>query len=106
MIVWDILNSLARVVLAVLLVWHLWRYDKLLSALERTGLSMSAGTSLLTVTVIFAGERSPFDGWATTLFSLGFLLYAAGRHIRVRDDHTRNNELQIAQGRLRWTKNP
>jgi len=100
MIVWDILNSLARLAIAVILVWKLVRFWDLFNAWERHGMAVAAGTAVMTITVIWEGQRSPADGWATTLFSFGVLLYFIGRGSR-HWRHERNNKLQIKQGRLR-----
>lgn len=100
MIAWDILNSLARLAITVILVWKLIRYPLLFNAWERYGMAIAAGCSVMTVTVIWEGVRSPFDGWATTLFTAGMLLYFIGRMTR-HPRHQHNNELQLKQGRLR-----
>lgn len=100
MIAWDILNSLARVGIAIILIWKLVRFPLLFNSWERYGMAIAAGTSVLTVTVIWEAQRSPFDGWATTVFSFGILLYFIGRGMR-HWRHERANEAQIRQGRLR-----
>lgn len=100
MIAWDILNSLGRLLLAVILIWKLCRFPALFNVWERWGQSMMAGTSLLTVTVIWDGQRSPFDGWATTLFTFGALVYFFGRATR-HWRHEANNQAQLRQGQLR-----
>lgn len=82
MIAWDILNSLARLAITVILVWKLVRFPQLFNSWERYGMSIAAGCSVLTITVIWEAQRSPFDGWATTLFSLGIFLYFIGRMTR------------------------
>ena len=100
MIWWDILNSLARLAIAAILIWKLVRFSTLFNAWERYGMAVAAGTSVLTITVIWDGQRSPADGWATSLFSLGVLLYFIGRtkrHWR----HEAANRAQLKQGRLR-----
>jgi len=100
MIAWDILNSLARLLIAAILIWKLLRFPGLFNSWERNGMALGAGTALLTITVIWDGERSPFDGWATTLFSFAMLLYFIGRTTR-HWRHERNNAAQLRQGRLR-----
>lgn len=100
MIAWDILNSLARLAITVILIWKLVRFPTLFNTLERYGMAVAAGCSVLTITVIWEGERSPFDGWATTLFSGGVLLYFIGRTSR-HWRHEANNRKQIEMGRLR-----
>lgn len=100
MIAWDILNSLMRLGIAMIVVWKLYRFNPLFNSWERYGMGIAGGCSLLTVTVIWDLERSPFDGWATSLFSFGIFLYFIGRMTR-HWRHERNNALQIAQGRHR-----
>ena len=100
MIAWDILNSLARIALAAILVWKLVRFPHLFNAWERYGMSIAAGTSALTVTVLWDGVRSPFDGWASSVFTFAMLLYFIGRMTR-HWRHEANNRAQLKQGRLR-----
>lgn len=100
MIVWDILNSLFRLAIAAILIWKLVRFPGLFNPLERYGMSLAAGSSLLTITVIWDMQRSPFDGWATALFSLAVLVYFVGRMTR-HWRHEANNRAQLRQGRLR-----
>lgn len=100
MIAWDVLNSLARLAITGILIWKLVRFPLLFNLWERYGMAIAAGTSILTITVIWEGERSPFDGWATSLFSLGVLVYFIGRTLR-HWRHEENNRKHIAQGRLR-----
>ncbi|MET0363016.1 MAG: hypothetical protein ABW169_00040 [Sphingobium sp.] len=100
MIAWDILNSLGRLAIACIFAWKLLRFFSLFNAWERWGMSVAAGCALLTITVIWEGQRSPFDGWANTTFTFSILAYAIGRASR-HWRHERNNELQIRQGRLR-----
>lgn len=96
MIAWDVLNSLARLALAAILIWKLIRFPQLFNPLERYGQAIGAGSSVLTVTVIWEGQRSPFDGWATTLFTIAMLLYFMGRATR-HWRHEQNNRLQLQQ---------
>lgn len=81
----------------VILVWKLYRFSHLFNAFERWGMSITGGCSLLTITVIWDAERSPFDGWATSLFSLGVLLYFLGRSSR-HWRHERNNAAMLHRG--------
>jgi hypothetical protein len=92
MIVWDVLNSLMRLGIAVIIVWKLYRFSHMFNAYERYGMGIAGGASLLTITVIWDGMRSPYDGWGTTLFSFGILLYFTGRMTR-HWRHERNNWL-------------
>lgn len=97
MIAWDVLNSLARLAIAGIIVWKLLRFPGLFNAWERAGMSVAAGCSILTITVIWEAERSPFDGWATTLFSVGILLYFIGRSTR-HFRHWQRNEQFAREG--------
>lgn len=96
MIAWDIINSLARLAIGVILVWKLMRFGRVLNVWERHGMSVAAGCSVLTIPVIWEMQRSPFDGWASSIFSMAILSYFFGRWIRLRN-HERNNTLQLQQ---------
>lgn len=100
MIVWDILNTLARVLLAAIFLYKIYRFPNLFNDFEMWGMGIGAGSSLLTITVIWAGQRSPYDGWSTTVFSFAMLCYFTGRMTR-HWRHEANNRAQIRQGRLR-----
>lgn len=100
MIVWDIINSILRVCIAVIIAWKLWRFSPLFNFWERYGMGIAGGCSLLTITVIWKGERSPYDGWAATLFSFGVLLYFVGRMTR-HWRHERNNRLMVGAAKAR-----
>lgn len=91
MIAWDIINSLARVAIGCILVWKIIRFGPKFNGWERYGMSLAAGCSILTVPVIWEGQRSPFDGWASSIFSIAMLCYFFGRFIRLRN-HERINE--------------
>lgn len=92
MYAWDIVNSAARIAIAAILIWKLLRFGALFNAWERYGMGIAGGCSLLTITVIWDGERSPYDGWATSAFSIGVLLYFVGRASR-HWRHERNNRM-------------
>lgn len=103
MIVWDIINSIMRVGIMLIVAWKLIRFFHLFNSWERWGMSIAGGCSLLTVSVIWGGERSPYDGWATTLFSFGVLLYFIGRTTR-HWRHERNNQAMVLAARRHMKK--
>lgn len=88
---WDILNAIFRLGILVIVVWKLTVYREMFIPAERIGLGFAGSAALLTIPVVANGPGSPFDGWATTLFSAGFFLYLCGRawrHFR----HRRHNK--------------
>lgn len=97
---WEILNTLFRLSLSVLLLWGVLRHPRDFNSFERHGQALMAATVLLTITVLWDRQHSPFDGWATAIFSFGALMYFGGRAYRIRD-HARRNRAMIAQGRAR-----
>jgi hypothetical protein len=97
-IAWDILNSLARIGIAIIIVWKLYRFNALFNVWERYGMGMAGGCSILTISVIWQGERSVYDGWATSTFSVGVFLYFIGRMSR-HWRHERNNRFMINMAR-------
>lgn len=92
MIAWDIINSMARLAIGVILVWKLLRFGPQLNRWERHGMALGAGCSILTISVIWEAQRSPFDGWASSLFSIAMLSYFIGRYIRLRNRARINEE--------------
>jgi hypothetical protein len=94
MIFWDIFTTLMRLGIAAIIIWKLTRFPHRFILCERIGMGMVGGSSLLTISVIWQLERSPFDGWANSIFSAGVLTYFIGRmyrHFR----HERNNRVMI-----------
>ena len=80
MIIWDILNSLARAAVGIMLVWKLIRFHHTFNGLERFGMSIGSGSAFMTIPVIWAyPNQSPFSGWAATIFTWAMVLYFSGR---------------------------
>lgn len=101
MIVWDVLASIARLLLVLLLGYKLFRFYALFNIWERLGMSFGGAGCLLTIPVLWQLSPSPFEGWATTIFSYGMLSFFFGRVMRVYWGHKQANEAQVAQGKLR-----
>lgn len=96
----TVLNAIVRLIIMGLIAYKLMCFHEMLNRPERLGLGICGGTGFLTIPVIFAqGDyRTPFDGWASALFSIGFLIYLIGRtsrHIR----HQRENDRAIEAAR-------
>lgn len=92
--IWDILNTLFRLAVMVLAIIAITKYRHLFNRLERIGLSFMAGCAFLTIGVIWEGPESPFDGWASTIFTLGAVLFLSGMLIR-KGRHDQANAAQV-----------
>jgi hypothetical protein len=90
MIAWIILNTLFRVGIMVIVAYKLTAYRDMFNCAERIGLGMAGGAAFLTLPQIWAMPDSPFEGWASTVFSAGFFIYLMGRMSR-HWRHRRNN---------------
>jgi hypothetical protein len=91
---WALAHSLIRLVLTVIVVVKITRFRDTLNRVERFGLGVMGGCGILTLNVIWERQQSPYDGWATTLFSFGAILFLAGRTYRDWK-HQRANDLQV-----------
>lgn len=96
--IWDILNTLFRLAVMVLAIIAITKYRHLFNRLERIGLSFMAGCAFLTIGVIWEGPESPFDGWASTIFTLGAVLFLSGMLIR-KGRHDRANATAVGIAR-------
>lgn len=99
--IFDILNSLGRVILTGLVVYKLTQYRDMANMVERIGLGLMGGCSFLTVGVIWERD-GPFEGWASTVMTVGVVLYIGGRTYRDRK-HDIANHLASAEA-LRYLK--
>ena len=84
---WASINTVLAIIVALLIVVKLSRFAELLTAGERIGLGLQGAAAIMAMAVRWDldGHGTPFDGWSTTLFQLGLLLYLASRlqrHIR------------------------
>lgn len=92
---WDIINALLRLSLTILCIYKLAQFREQANLCERTGIGMMGGGSFMTIGIIVEGPMSPFDGWATTVLTMGIVLLVAGRTWRDLQ-HDRNNRRQLA----------
>ena len=96
--IFDVINSLGRIMLTFLVIYKTTQYRDQMIPAERLGLGMMGGASFLTVSVIWQGARSPFDGWAVSILTFGTIIFLSGRLIRNRR-HWRRNEDTKEQAR-------
>jgi len=99
--IWDIINSLGRLILTVLATGIVMFVPEELSHSERAGLALTGSGSFLTIGVIWEGHDSPFDGWATTIITYGMVLFLWGYGTR-KIDHWRRNTAQRRAARLHF----
>lgn len=94
MILWDVINSLGRVAITTVVVIVLVKFKEALNLIQRLGLGLMGGGSFLTVSIIWEGQRSPYDGWSVTALTYGLLAFMVGTVYRYwRHEH--NNQLQL-----------
>lgn len=81
---WILANAVLRLALTIVLSVELARYPEMLNRSERLGIGIMGGTCFLTIPVIInGGNGTPFEGWASTLFTFGALVYFCGRMTRL-----------------------
>lgn len=95
LILFAALNSAFRLAVTAILVFKLFCFRDTFNQLERAGMSIAAGTSFLTIPVIFDLNKTgtPMDGWAGTAFTFGVLIYFIGRMTRLRAHAAANDEM-------------
>lgn len=89
----DIINSIGRLLLTVIVVYKVTQFREMANPLERLGLGMMGGGSFLTIAVIWDAE-GPFSGWAVSILTYGAVLFLVGRTYRD-TRHQRQNEKQL-----------
>lgn len=99
-ILFAMLNSAFRLAVTGILIYKLFHFRETFNQWERAGMSIAAGTSFLTIPVIFDINKTgtPMDGWAATAFTFGVMVYFIGRLLRLRA-HATNNEAMNARAR-------
>jgi len=96
--IWDIFNSLGRLIVTVVATIIVTVLRDELNESERIGLGLMGSGSFLTIGIIWEGHDSPFDGWATSIMTYGIALFLLGYgHRRLR--HWRRNTEQYRQSR-------
>ncbi len=98
MTVFDYLNVLLRLLVTVIAVYKLSQFREHMIAMERAGLGMMGGGSFITIPIIVSQHDNPFSGWATSILTLGAVLFLAGRTWRDRR-HQKANEAMIRQAK-------
>jgi len=99
MMCFIVLNCVLRTMLTVMMALCVVWFSDWLTKLERLGMGVMGGCGLLTVPVIyttFQGTTSPYDGWASLLFTLGAVLFFMGWMQRKRA-HMRNNAMTVKE---------
>lgn len=100
--IWLIGNSLFRFVVLVLAVIAITKYRHMFLRVERIGLGLMGGCGFLTIGIIWEGKESPFDGWASSFFTFGAVLFLSGMLWRKgRHDRANEAQLKVAQS---WMK--
>lgn len=87
---WLLLNTLFRLGITGIVVWKLTAHRDNFKPAERIGMGLAGGAVLLTLPQIWADSTTPFELWASTIFSMGIFVYFCGRlhrHLK----HSKNN---------------
>lgn len=98
MTLFDYLNVLLRLTVTIIAVYKLSLFRDHMIALERAGLGMMGGGSFITIPIIVSQHDNPFSGWATSILTLGAVLFLAGRTWRDRR-HEQANAQAIREAR-------
>jgi len=81
MTIFIVANCLLRAVLSIMMALCIVWFDSWLSRAERLGIGIMGGTGLMTVPVIYMTAKhipSPYDGWASLLFTVGAIVFFSG----------------------------
>jgi hypothetical protein len=87
---WPILNSLAGLIVAIIIAIKLASWPANFNAAERYGMGMIGGGSLLSIPPMIAFSNpewfgaTPFDDWSSALLRIGCCIYFIGRMMRHR----------------------
>lgn len=90
---WPIVNICFRAMLTLVATVGMIRYGDRLSLAERIGIGMVGGSSIMTIPLIWDVYKrgTPFDGWATSILTIGCIVFATGRMYRIHQ-HEKNND--------------
>lgn len=95
---WEIINAILRLILTGLVIYKLSQFREFANIWERMGLGMMGGGSFLTIGILIEGPRSPFDGWAVTVLTLGMVLLIGGRTWRdMKHERANREQLEYAK---------
>jgi len=86
------LNIGLRAVLTLCTVYLIVKFGQRLNFKERLGTGIIGGSSIMTIPLIIDVHKdgTPFDGWATSLITIGFIFAFLGLRDRFRDHERRN----------------
>lgn len=105
--IWELVNSVCRLAVMGLSIVCITKYRHMFILPERLGLSFMGGCSFLTIGVIWERQNSPFDGWASALFTIGAALFLAGllhrkgRHDQINAEAVRRSRAYLeGRGKL------
>ena len=94
--IWEVVNSFERVAVLALTCVAVTKYRHMFLRVERIGLGLMGGCGFLTIGVIWESQDSPFDGWASSFFTFGAVLFLSGMLLR-KGRHDRANQIMIKQ---------
>lgn len=87
------LNIIASLLVAGILTYKLiWRADRF-TCMERVGMGLIGGGSILTVGPLMSLAPTPYEDWSATLMRLGLAVYFIGRMLR----HQHRNAAAVRQ---------
>lgn len=87
----HMVNCAIRAVLTCVILPMLLMFPDQFKPSQRLGLALVASGSLMTVPILYMGEGvSPFDGWATTLLTIGLILFMWTTVVRLFRHHLAN----------------
>ena len=96
--IFDILNSLGRFVLTVIVIYKVTQLRPTMNVIERVGLGLVGGCGFLTIGVIWERD-GPFEGWASTMMTFGCILFLGGRTWRDLRHQRANDAMARMAGR-------
>jgi hypothetical protein len=91
--IWDLINSLGRLLLTAIVIYKVTQFRDTMNNVERAGLCLMASGSFLTSALIWEPD-GPFHGWSVSLLTYGAIIFLAGRTWRDRR-HQRANDTQV-----------
>jgi len=94
-IFFHMLSCAMRGMLTFIAVMMLYLFPDQFKKSQRVGLAVGASGSLMTIPILYAGAgATPFDGWATTLLTAGWLCFLWSYSLRL-FRHNWANVLQV-----------
>lgn len=94
LVCFAVANMIGRLSLTLFIAYALLRFGHHMHGVERFGLGLIGGSSLMTLAPIWGSiERveTPFDQWSGVLLTAGMVMFAAGRMFRFVKHEWRND---------------